>query len=646
LSADTATIVASGLAGGTHALSARYVGSGDHAASASDTLAHVVTGALTVTTLQVSPDSSVHLASISLTATVTPAAATGTVEFFDGATSLGSAALTGGSAPLSVSDLTVGGHALWAAYGGDGDHAASASDTVAHEVKAQILATAGPNGTLAPLGATLWSRDDTPAFTFAADSGFHVASVTVDGAPVAPVSPFVFSPPLASNHTIDVQFAVNPPVQPITDLVAQQRKTGNDADGTTAISVAWSGVAPGDSVYLYRAAFGGYPEYDDAGGAVPAVPSSHPPASWTLAAIVAGVSTVDDQPPARDFWYYVAFVKDSLGTFSAVSNPTAGTLDYHLGDVRALSPAPGDNRVNTLDVSMLGAHYGKSLAPGDTLALLDVGPTTDLSTNSRPATDDQIDFEDLLLFAINFSAVSAPLASPAPVPAAEDELALELPTRSATAGAGEAGELEVRLHLRSTGRVLGLSATLAWNPRVVEPIGTAAGAIVTGQGGVLFSPGPGRVDVACLGARRGFAGEGELATLRFRVLAEGDPGFALSSVDARDAANRKVGIALTTRSEDPAVPAITSLGRAAPNPFAAATTLAFALAHPGRVELAVFSVDGRRVRTLAIGPFAAGEHRATWDGRDDQGRVLSAGIYYAHLSVGRERFTRRLTLLR
>jgi len=50
-----------------------------------------------------------------------------------------------------------------------------------------------------------------------------------------------------------------------------------------------------------------------------------------------------------------------------------------------------------------------------------------------------------------------------------------------------------------------------------------------------------------------------------------------------------------------------------------------------RVRLDVVGVDGRRVRTLVDGVFLAGRHESTWDGRDDHGRAVPAGIYFARL---------------
>ena len=115
-----------------------------------------------------------------------------------------------------------------------------------------------------------------------------------------------------------------------------------------------------------------------------------------------------DEVTTRDFYYYTAFVTDQYGTHSPVSNMTSGTLNYFLGDVsNGVTPGVGDNAVNTADLSLLGMHYGLSGAAATAYSYLDVGPTTDHSVNGRPLTDSQINFEDLVMFALNFDVVSA-----------------------------------------------------------------------------------------------------------------------------------------------------------------------------------------------------------------------------------------------
>ena len=128
-------------------------------------------------------------------------------------------------------------------------------------MKARIVATAGPNGSIAPSGTVLVSLNGTPSFTFAANPGYHVSSVTVDASPASLTSPFTFAP-VNSNHTIDVQFEINPAVPLITTLSSTTVRTGNGSSGIMRIRVDWSPAPLSSSVQVYRARFGNYPEYD------------------------------------------------------------------------------------------------------------------------------------------------------------------------------------------------------------------------------------------------------------------------------------------------------------------------------------------------------------------------------------------------
>ncbi len=77
-------------------------------------------------------------------------------------------------------------------------------------------------------------------------------------------------------------------------------------------------------------------------------------------------------------------------------------------------------------------------------------------------------------------------------------------------------------------------------------------------------------------------------------------------------------------------------------------TVEFGLAKPDRVEVKIYDVGGRLVRTLADRQFAAGRFTLTWDGVDSQGRALPHGVYFTQVrSVGRG-FTesRKLTILK
>ena len=101
-----------------------------------------VATASTTTTVTVPSPAPAENAAFSLTAAVAPAAATGTVEFFDGATSLGTAALASGSATLNVAaGLPGGSHSVTAHYLGDTSYAASISAAAPLTIAGTSVAT-------------------------------------------------------------------------------------------------------------------------------------------------------------------------------------------------------------------------------------------------------------------------------------------------------------------------------------------------------------------------------------------------------------------------------------------------------------------------------------------------------------------------
>jgi hypothetical protein len=83
-----------------------------------------------------------------------------------------------------------------------------------------------------------------------------------------------------------------------------------------------------------------------------------------------------------------------------------------------------------------------------------------------------------------------------------------------------------------------------------------------------------------------------------------------------------------------------------PNPFSPATTISFDVASPQRLELAVYSVEGRLVRLLAEGPVSAGAHSVTWDGLDGQGRAAASGLYFYRIAAAGFQATRPMILVR
>jgi hypothetical protein len=135
-----------------------------------------------------------------------------------------------------------------------------------------------------------------------------------------------------------------------------------------------------------------------------------------------------------------------------------------------------------------------------------------------------------------------------------------------------------------------------------------------------------------------------------RTIWWGFPLFHLSTADAQAA----LTAAMTYFGELPSTDA-PEIGRSGPlalmqnrpNPFRDATRIGYAVfGEAADVDLAVFDLAGRRVRTLVSGRVTGGVHEIRWEGLNDDGRRVSSGIYFYRLEGEERSLTRKLVLLR
>jgi hypothetical protein len=115
-----------------------YSGDGNDAASSSTVVAVTVSKANSSVTATSSLNPAVSGQAVTFTAAVTPSAATGTVQFKDGAAVLGSAAVSGGAAAFAISTLSVGSHSITAVYSGDGNYNAGTSAGLTETINAAL----------------------------------------------------------------------------------------------------------------------------------------------------------------------------------------------------------------------------------------------------------------------------------------------------------------------------------------------------------------------------------------------------------------------------------------------------------------------------------------------------------------------------
>ncbi len=83
-----------------------------------------------------------------------------------------------------------------------------------------------------------------------------------------------------------------------------------------------------------------------------------------------------------------------------------------------------------------------------------------------------------------------------------------------------------------------------------------------------------------------------------------------------------------------------------PNPFNPETNIKYQITRSGHVELNVLNINGQKVKNLHHGYQSAGRYSVKWDGKDEHGKTVSAGIYLYRLKTDGKIASRKMLLLK
>ncbi len=83
-----------------------------------------------------------------------------------------------------------------------------------------------------------------------------------------------------------------------------------------------------------------------------------------------------------------------------------------------------------------------------------------------------------------------------------------------------------------------------------------------------------------------------------------------------------------------------------PNPFNPETTIEFSLPEKSQVKLEVYNIRGQKVKTLVSNHLEAGNHKVTWQGKDDSNREVGSGLYLYKLAVAEHVSVKKMLLLK
>ncbi|MCP4143738.1 MAG: choice-of-anchor D domain-containing protein, partial [bacterium] len=134
--------------------------------------------------------------------------------------------------------------------------------------------------------------------------------------------------------------------------------------------------------------------------------------------------------------------------------------------------------------------------------------------------------------------------------------------------------------------------------------------------------------------------------------AELEPGDYLGSIliATNDPVTPQLSVPVTLTVGAPvgvgSLPTAYTLKQNMPNPFNPSTTIKFALPVSGHVNLDVYDIAGRLVRTLVNEEMEATDHSVVWNGRDNDNRQVASGVYYYRLSADDFNDTRKMMLVK
>lgn len=402
------------LTAGDHVLAASYSGSGGYQ-SGSDQVEQQVTKADTTVALLASPSPSLQDQEVQLTATVAAVSpgsgdATGTITFYAGSESIGSAPLSGGSAVLGVSDLAPGSYQLSARYAGDDDYRGSESAPVSHtviegtavvETSTVLTSSANPStyGELITFRAEVSATDDSaPGGTvqFSVDGQDFGGPVAVGPDGVAESA--TLASPDPGDHTVIAAFTAQPGFAGSGDILVQTvaaagvdvELTSTDADAQVGdevrfdVEVASQVTGTGVPTGFVQFSVDGQPlgdavELEDGTASSPAV-DDLAPGAHTVTALYSG--DVHFRPELAELTQSVAKVATTTQL-----TVTPGTVSYgdELHLTALVTAANGDHGLPTGSVTFL--------ADGVEIATVPVGPApgggnaarAQLSTAALPA---------------------------------------------------------------------------------------------------------------------------------------------------------------------------------------------------------------------------------------------------------------------
>ena len=108
------------------------------------------------------------------------------------------------------------------------------------------------------------------------------------------------------------------------------------------------------------------------------------------------------------------------------------------------------------------------------------------------------------------------------------------------------------------------------------------------------------------------------------------------------AGNYKLSVVTGVSSQPAVVPQSIELAQNYPNPFSSTTAISYQLNKQNDVQVAVYDILGREVKTFKVGLQTPGTHAVHWDGKDNFGTRIASGVYFYRLQTAHETSVKKM----
>ncbi len=350
----------------------------------------------------------------------------------------------------------------------------------------------------------------------------------------------------------------------------------------------------------------------------------------------------------------------------------ATTITIASGIIVWPGDANNDKAVNQADVLPLGVYWTQTGPKRANASSAWIGqPATAWSpiaaTYADANGDGVVNQADVLPIGVNFGRTHTAL-----YPFAEkgDESTTLSKTNAATISTTFIGntnpgqDFDLDVVVNDVTGLFGVSFELVYSPvTLLDPQATSAGSFM-GTDPIFFAntdKATGKISagVSRKAGQTSVTGAGVVAKIKMRVSSQAVRGqaitFTLQNVTANDANGQAMTLSVSpgppllvsvVSRRLAALPTVFALHQNSPNPFNPSTEISYDLPEASDVQVAVFDMLGKHVRTLVNERQVVGSYSIFWDGRDEYGQLVASGVFIAHLRAGKFVQSRKMLLVR